>query len=320
MSRAGQQAGYEIVVVGGGAAGCVIAGRLSEDASRRVLLLEAGPDHRTNPREDVRNGWQPTTGHDWGYAAERAASGAARILPRGKLLGGCSSTNATFALRGHPADYDGWAGAGNIGWSFDDVLPHFVSLETDADFAAEPWHGDHGPLPIRRYRRGELTDVAMAGWQTLADAGCPPVPDANAPGATGLFAIPVNTRDGERVSTAQAYLPPGKARPNLTVRCGTEVVSLVLSRDRVTGVRTADGTPIQAGQVILCAGTYASPCVLMRSGIGPAGHLREIGIPVAADLRGVGANLADHPAVSVDFRLRPSGQARAALPGSRHLP
>ena len=155
-----EKAGYDIVVVGGGAAGCVVAARLSEDGTRRVLLLEAGPDHRALMPADVRDGWRPTTGHDWGYVAEPDAAGVARPLPRGKLLGGCSSTNATFALRGHPGDYDAWAQAGNDGWSFDEVLPFFTGLENDADFGEAAWHGDGGPLPIRRYRDDEFTDVA----------------------------------------------------------------------------------------------------------------------------------------------------------------
>jgi len=116
----------------------------------------------------------------------------ARPLPRGKLLGGCSSTNATFALRGHPADYDAWEQAGNEGWSFDEVLPFFIRLENDADFGQAACHGDGGPLPIRRYRDDELTDVAQAGLTALEQAGCTWVPDANAPGAVGVFALPAS--------------------------------------------------------------------------------------------------------------------------------
>jgi len=295
------KAGYDVVVVGGGAAGCVVAARLTQDGTRRVLLLEAGPDHRALMPADVRDGWRPTTRHDWGYVAEPDAAGVARPLPRGKLLGGCSSTNAAVALRGHPADYDAWAQAGNDGWSFDEVLPFFTRLENDADFGEASWHGDGGPLPIRRYRDDEFTDVSQAGLAALEHAGCTWVPDANAPGAVGVAAVPVNTVHGERISTALAYLPSGRSRPNLTVRCDTEVSGVLMERGHAAGVRLASGGEIRAGRVILCAGAYGSPAVLMRSGIGPAGHLRELGIPVVADLPGVGANLADHPAVSIDF-------------------
>ena len=251
--------------------------------------------------DDVRDGRRPTFDHDWGYVAEPSAEGSGLALFRGKLLGGCSSTNATFALRGHPADYDGWASAGNTGWSFGDVLPYFCKLETDADFGSAEWHGRSGPLPIRRYGDGELTDVALAGLETLEASGFPRIGDANQPGAVGLACIPVNTRGGERISTALAYLASGEGRPNLTVRCDAQVAELIIQGTRAVGVRLLSGEEIRAQEVVVSAGTYASPALLMRSGIGPSAALRELDIPVVADLPGVGQNLIDHPAVSVDL-------------------
>jgi choline dehydrogenase len=295
----------DVIVVGGGAAGCVIGARLSEDPACAVEVVEAGPDLRDAMPPEIRSGWRPARSFDWGYVAEPDEYGKARELPRGRLLGGCSSTNAAFALRGSPADYDAWAEVTGEAWSFDSVLPHFVRLEGDLDFGDEPWHGDAGPIPIRRYPPDELTEVGAAALSALERIGLPPVADHNAPWAVGAGPVPANCRDGVRVSTALAYLPEPGARPNLRLRCEAEVARVEFEGPRVAGVRlAAGGELVRAGAVILCAGTYGSPALLLRSGVGPAGDLAALGIPLVTDLAGVGANLADHPSVSLDLPCR----------------
>jgi choline dehydrogenase-like flavoprotein len=294
----------EVLIVGAGTAGCVLAARLSEDPACTVLLLEAGPDLRSRMPPEVRSGWRPTRSFDWGYASEPDEHGVVRELPRGRLVGGCSSTNATFALRGSPADYDAWAKAGNQGWSFEELLPYFVRLERDEDFGDRPWHGEAGPLPIRRYRADELTDVAAASLEAFDSLGIPRVEDHNAPGAVGAGPAPVNCRNGVRMSTALTYLPPPRERDNLTVRCEAEVARLVLDGTRAVGVRLTSGQELRSRCVALCAGAYGSPTLLLRSGVGPADELAKLGVPVKLDLPGVGCNLIDHPSVSVTIPYR----------------
>ncbi len=274
-----------------------------------MLLLEAGPDLRANLPGEFRDAWHLPPGHDWGYASEPNEHGSVEPLRRGKLLGG-TSWLTRFAVRGSQADYDEWAALGNPGWSFDDVLPYFRRLEADAEFGDRPWHGDHGPLPITRYPDAELTDVAAAGLATLEAAGFPIVEDHNHPDDVGAGRMPMSSRDGSRVTTADAYLPLGGSPSNLTVKLETHVAEVVFDEGRACGIRLGDGSVIEAGWVVLSAGTYGSPSVLMRSGIGPAEHLRSVGIPVRLDLPGVGANLADHAGVDIDCGYR--GPARAA--------
>jgi choline dehydrogenase len=290
---------FDVVVVGAGAAGCVVARRLAESGSRSVALLEAGPDLRTRPPEALHDGWRIPREPDWGYAAEPDARGVVESLRRGRLLGG-TSWMTRFALRGAPADYDGWAALGNPGWGFEDVLPWFAGLEADADFGDRPWHGDSGPIPVTRYRDAELTEIAAAGLEALEVVGFPTVEDHNEPGAVGAGRMPMTSRDGERVTTADAYLPLGGTPPGLTILAGAQVASVMLDGTRAAGVRLLDGTVVEAGRVVLSAGAYGTPAILMRSGIGPAEHLRSLGIAVAVDLPGVGANLTDHSSVEVD--------------------
>ena len=294
---------FDIVVVGAGAAGCVVARRLAESGSSSVLLLEAGPDLRGNPPRQIRDGWHITRDFDWGYASEPDARGVVRNLWRNKLVGGTSSVTR-FTPRGSPADYDEWAALGNEGWGFNDVLPYFKRLETDTNFGDKPWHGDHGPIPSNRYLGLDYTEVADAGMRALQAAGFPVVEDHNRPGAVGAGRMPMSTRNGIRVTTADAYLPAGYTTSNLTIRADAQVACVVFEGTRARGVRLLDGTVVEASWVILCAGTYGSPPILMRSGIGAAKHLDDVGVPVRVDLPGVGANLVDHPAIAIDCGYR----------------
>jgi choline dehydrogenase len=298
--------GYDVIVVGGGSAGCVVAARLSADERCGVLLLEAGPDYPAvaDLPADIADGSMPTTSHDWGFVAEPDELGNSIPLPRGRLIGGCSATNACFALRGWPQDYDQWAARGNSGWSFFELLPVFNAIESDADSAGR-WHGGGGPVPIRRPPARELSPLQRAFTDAAVAAGHPLARDHNQPGAMGVGPAPRNVRDGLRMSTALTHLAPARGRPNLTIRAGTAVDRVELRGTTARGIRTASGEIIAADAVVVTAGTYASPAILMRSGIGLAAGLRDLGIQVAANLPGVGQNLIDHPLVAVDLPTIP---------------
>ncbi len=292
------------MVVGGGTAGCVVAACLAESSSRSVLLLEAGPDRRADLPAELRDGWGIERDmFDWGYQSEPGADGVVKPVRRKKLLGG-TSWLTRFATRGAPADYDEWEALGNPGWGFADLLPYFVRLETDDDFGDQPWHVDRGPIPVTRYHDVEYTDVAAAGLEALNAAGFPSVDDHNRPGAVGAGRMPMSSRDGLRVTTADAYLPLASTPANLTIRGEAQVAVVLFDGISACGVRLVDGTVIDAGWVVICAGTYGSPPLLMRSGVGPAEHLRSNDISVRIDLPGVGASLADHPSVDVELAYR----------------
>jgi choline dehydrogenase len=302
-------AAFDVAVVGGGAAGCVVAARLADSGRRLVVLLEAGPDLRGRVPEDIRDGWHMTPEFDWGYTSEPNRLGATQKLRRGRLIGGTSSITR-FALRGSPADFEEWRALGNDDWGFEDVLPYLRRLETDLEFGAEAWHGDGGPIPVGRYPDLERTEIHAAVIDAIEATGFPPVEDHNRPGAVGVGPMPMNSRGAVRVTTADAYLPFGRTPPNLTIRPDSAVSELTFDGPRVTGARLVDGTRIGASCVVLCAGTYGSPLILMRSGIGPAEDLRSVGIRPQVNLSGVGANLADHPQTSLDSGYR--GPARTA--------
>jgi choline dehydrogenase len=303
---------FDVVIVGGGAAGCVFAARMAEASEGSVLLLEAGPDRRADLPDEMRDGWDITREFDWGYTSEPGAQGSPVNVRRTKLLGGTSWVTR-FTPRGSPADYDAWEQRGNDGWSFEEVLPYFIRLETDTEFGEQPWHGDSGPMPSTRYLDLDYTDVAAAALNALGAAGFPMVDDHNRPGAVGAGRMPMSSVDGIRVTTADAYLRADSTPANLTIQAEAQVAEIFFDGTRAGGVRLVDGTVIEAGLVVLCAGTYGSPAILMRSGIGPADHLGSVGVPIRVDLPGVGANLADHPAVDVEFEYEGSSRSAPIL-------
>ena len=303
---------YDYVIVGAGSAGCVLANRLSADPTVRVLVLEAGGRDRSL-KIKIPAAF-PQQFHDrkldWDYATEPEphVDGRSLYVPRGKGLGGSSSMNAMLYVRGRPFDYDGWAAQGAPGWSYADVLPYFLKAEDNARGASE-WHGQGGPLRVSEQRSPRRLDAKLIAASEAA--GIPYVPDYNGPEQDGVAMFQVNQHGGRRFSAADAYLRPVAQRPNLEIRTHATVLGVELDGTRAVGVRVRRGRRgeelIRAGEVILSSGAIGSPQLLQLSGIGAAEELRAVGVTPRHDLPGVGANLQDHPFVTVLFHVSDPG-------------
>jgi choline dehydrogenase len=291
---------YDHIVVGGGSAGCLIAARLSEDAARRVLLIEAGGADIDRPSIDDPTRWYSNLGSDidWRYRTvpQRNADGRVFECNRGKVLGGSSSINATVWVWGHPTDFDYWASEGCVGWDFTSLRPIFQSLESSARSSRNNDRGTTGPM--RLTATAADLPLAEAFFEACRDIGYPVLDDVNGPVSEGSGTYDLNVQDGHRYSVARALLLPAAGRPNLTILSRAEVEALKLEKDRCVGVRCRSAGRTHEfrseREIVLCAGAIGSPHLLMKSGIGNATDLQRIGIKVELDLPGVGENFQDH--------------------------
>ena len=300
---------FDVIVVGAGSAGCVLAHRLSADPRRRVLLLEAGGEDRWIwihiPVGYLFTQGDPRTDWCWRTEAEPGLGGRALNYPRGKVLGGCSAINGMIYMRGQAADYDHWRQQGNPGWGWQDVLPLFLRHEDHVD-GRSAFHGAGGPWRVERQRLSwAILDAFRAA---AAEVGIPPVDDFNTGDNEGCGYFQVNQRSGVRWTAAKAFLRPVQNRPNLQVLTGALAERLVLEDGRCSGILFRQGERTQraevAGELVLACGAVASPLVLMRSGIGPGEVLQAHGIPVRHAAPGVGRNLQDHLQLRLVYRVQ----------------
>ena len=300
----------DYLVIGAGAAGCVVAARLSQDPAVRVVLLEAGPARRGLMTRlpgtaflasiSARTNWNFTTEPVPGLEGRRL------LLNQGRIVGGSSSINGMLWMRGPAADYDHWRQLGCTGWSFDEVLPFFRRAEA-SDRGASHWHGGDGPMAIKRASlRLPVCDLFLGA---MRDAGFPIVDDINADVREGFARMDVNVKAGRRHGAAEAYLDPALRRPNLTLVAEAQATRILVEGGRAVGAAFARagraGGKVRAGrEVILCGGAQNTPQLLLLSGVGPADELRALGIGVVLDQPGVGRNLHNHPCFAITYLLK----------------
>ncbi|MFA3837791.1 GMC family oxidoreductase [Streptomyces aureus] len=315
--------GWDVIVVGAGSAGAALAVR-SAEKGRRVLLLEAGPDYRSAQMHEAWRSPNPAValmdpaaaeGLVWtGLNSSRTDKQQQSPYWRGRGVGGSSSINGQIAIRPPMADFEDWAAQGCRGWSPEDVLPYFAKLEDDEQFGDQPYHGRGGPTPIHRTPQGEWGGVDAALAHSALAAGFRWAADVNAPAATGVSPYPINSRGGRRVSVNDAYLERARDLSTLTVRGEALVDRVLFDGNRAVGVQLlVDGRAVteHADTVVLSAGVIHSPAILLRSGIGPAQHLRSLDIDVRHDLP-VGRGMQDHPMTLVSLPLTPKAAVKTA--------
>lgn len=298
---------HDYIVVGAGSAGSVLVRRLA-DAGHTVHVVEAGPAD-TDPLVHSPQGWPGLLQGelDWAYTTtpQRHANGRGLFWPRGRVLGGSSSLNGMIYVRGHPSDYDSWAYQGAAGWNWDAVLPYFRKSEDHVDGAGE-WHGSGGPLPVSRIEEPHPTAEAFV--EAAAAQGHPRTDDFNGERMEGVGFNHATIRGGRRMSAWRSFAAPVADGPEVRVTTGAQVHRVLFDGDRAIGVEySLGGAPVQAragAEVLLCGGTIGSAQTLLHSGIGPAAHLRDVGVEVRLDLPGVGENLHDHLLVSNVYESR----------------